>query len=248
MFGLQIETVLRSDPCVANYFLGVFTADVLESLEYDLSHPWVLVCNSDGNTQNVGHWVAFAYAYSTLFFFDSLGGTLECNGVFKNFISKFFCKGIEIRTVVQNGPLQGPSSLACGEYCIFFIREICYNKSIEAICQELYEALETERDDLVCNYVENISPQAAEVYEKNYAVNFLIRLDFQPLVVLNWLITGAVSIIVATFIFCILLLLIFKYMIQYMYIKHIYQELKSRKKVWKPYSTTKRSFLDIETD
>ncbi|KAG8187660.1 hypothetical protein JTE90_005512 [Oedothorax gibbosus] len=157
------------------------SADQLETFPietYRLHTWWSLIANTfryEGENTEIGHWVAFCKIDSVIYFFDPLGGTDEellphRTAEIQNLLQKFEQNGIEVRFVVRDGTLQSPGSGYCGEYCIYFIREIClavYKEREENVCELLYQFLRSmdfhRRDKFVCEYVENICPVAARV-------------------------------------------------------------------------------------
>lgn len=111
----EIKHLLDHLPC----FVGVFARDELPELT---KWPAALVVNTHPRTDPGEHWVAFFKRdHQTLEYFDPYG-LVPFHKEFKTFIknnsNKWFYNEIQFQPTV-------PLSVACGLYCILFIRIRC---------------------------------------------------------------------------------------------------------------------------
>ncbi|KAG8186812.1 hypothetical protein JTE90_020490 [Oedothorax gibbosus] len=160
------------------YFRGVKTAneliDVFNVIKNELC--WWFVSKttpkkSRKNTQEIGHWVAFFYNNKVLDFFDPAGQSIEDQKKeIKDFLQNFQISSTvsEVNCVVQEGTMQSPNSIYCGEYCIFFMKHLTLGLSPRFICKFLRSHQDgKERDDHVVHEVETLNSASLEIYNEH---------------------------------------------------------------------------------
>ena len=133
-------------------FKGAYACDLLPAKpEGDFS----VVINTDDSSASGDHWLVLARKNGKLFFIDSYGRHYKdptFNPNFKKLIMNYIGKE---KAVCNRKWLQRLTSNVCGEYCVYFIKELS-EKSFRS-CFSVFGANLEKNDLLVLKYVENLS-------------------------------------------------------------------------------------------
>ena len=138
----QLERVLEAD--LGKLFLGVFPLDKLPQI---VPYPSALIANLDPSHKPGSHWVAF--------YFDITGH------------GEHFCsygrppKGTRLHFLVTQSnqsyswtkaELQGPLSVACGNYCCFYLHQKAHGYSTRKIL-DMFSQDKAKNDCMVVNWL-----------------------------------------------------------------------------------------------
>ena len=142
---IEINAKLRN----VEGFLGTYASDEIPP-KPDLK-TFSIVVNVDSSRKPGSHWIALVYKTNTFYFIDSYGRRItnilfadEFKTTISNYIDGVSCKFV-------NKQLQQFTSNVCGEYCIYFIRQI-YKTTFNKILKE-FSAHDLEaNDNLVLKY------------------------------------------------------------------------------------------------
>lgn len=147
----QLQCMIRCDPALQQYILGVFSADrIPENLE---SFPCGFIVNTDNHLQPGSHWIAFFFpSRTTIEFFDSLGKQPSFYNIyFSNYLKKY------TYSVINTRKIQSSLSNVCGLYCLFFLKQRLYHISMNKFIN-MFSANEYLNDDFIYNMMINIYP------------------------------------------------------------------------------------------
>ena len=128
MNEVELTKLLVENQVTAPYFCGVISHDQLNYLP--TPQQGFYVCNTDVSTGPGEHWVTVSwFKRQAADFFDSLAKTpTEYSQNFTNFL-------------INNGPqykissmrIQGPDSVKCGEFCVFYAYHRCKGYTLNDI-------------------------------------------------------------------------------------------------------------------
>ena len=130
----QIDDLLRND----EKFKGAFPCDRIPKL---LDNEYSIVVNCDSQNQPGSHWVALVIRGNFVYFFDSFGRSYDNFSfpeVFRKNISEI-CFNRKLR--FQNKVLQGFHSYTCGEFCVYFIKQMHKRTPFSNIFRDFTENL-----------------------------------------------------------------------------------------------------------
>ena len=129
MNEIELTKILVGNPVTAPHFCGVISHDQLNKLPTRLQQGFY-VCNTDDSTGPGEHWVTVSWFQGQESeFFDSLAKSpTEYSINFTNFL-------------INNGPqykmstmrIQGPHSIKCGEFCLFYAYHRCKGYTLNDI-------------------------------------------------------------------------------------------------------------------
>ena len=138
---------------VAGY-LGTFACDELPENPKDLT-SFSFVVNVDPSNEPGSHWLAVVFKTGIFYFIDSYGRSYNDRGLFPKLFIDIFQKYFEKSKVICNRKmLQQLVSNACGDYAIYFIREMSKN-SFKKVLSVFSENLK-RNDQIVVRYVKNV--------------------------------------------------------------------------------------------
>ena len=113
----EIDDLLKNQP----KFKGAFPCDQIPSFE---DNEYSIIINVDNSTLPGSHWTALVIRGNNCYYLDSFGRLYD-NGSFpvdyRTSLQRL-CLGRKIS--FQDQVLQGFHSLTCGEYCIYFIKQL----------------------------------------------------------------------------------------------------------------------------
>jgi hypothetical protein len=113
MNTVEIDVALRSDVKTAQYFIGVFEADMLPMR---VKYPFAFIVNTDTSSKSGVHWVAiFVDKFGNGEYFDSFGLR-----PWVNFHINFLNRNAK-NWRYNNISLQNIYSSACGHYCCVYL-------------------------------------------------------------------------------------------------------------------------------
>lgn len=121
----QLNCALNSDPVMRNYNWGVYSID--QFLNQKLVDNAVYVCNEQPSWMPGSHWFLILIKDSEIFYVDSFARSMEFYGIDEKI--KSLCAPV----FFLNDALQSVSSTVCGEYCLFFIFNLCRGRSLHEI-------------------------------------------------------------------------------------------------------------------
>ena len=142
----QIKHILESE--IGSYiFLGVFPKDCLPNEIVPL--PCCLIANTDPESKSGQHWVAFMFdAEGRGEYFDSYGNPPHLFPEFKHFISE----NSNDEYNWSQKKLQGPQSMSCGQYCVYYLCHRMMDISLQEI-QDVFSKDRIMNDCLVADWV-----------------------------------------------------------------------------------------------
>ena len=132
-------------------FRGAYACDLLPAKP---NGDFSVVINTDDSSASGDHWLVLARKNEKLFFIDSYGRdyrdpTFDPN--FKKLIMNYIG---EEKVVCNRKWLQRMTSNVCGEYCVYFIRELS-EKSFRS-CFSVFGVNLAANDLLVLTYVKSL--------------------------------------------------------------------------------------------
>lgn len=141
MLSTQFEDIFSKTHLQSN-FKGVFPSDLIPK-KIPINN--FIICNTDSSSSSGAHWyVVYRIDKSTLEVFDSLGIDTEK----RHFLSsKFKLRGIK-SLQFNTTPVQSDSSVACGQFCVYFIFQRLHNQDLEftELLNEIFDA-DCERNE-----------------------------------------------------------------------------------------------------
>ena len=125
MYEDEINQKLKS---VKNY-LGSFAINEVENLKIN-SYPSFMVVNLDERGNTGTHWISLAMYHNDIFVCDSLGTLLPTN-IFPAKLINFLYRISYHKTLHITRRLQELSSINCGKFCIYFIKNMSVHNNFE---------------------------------------------------------------------------------------------------------------------
>lgn len=166
MNGFEIASHLSANKTTKTFFKGVFAADQLAHLQFELKEKSIVIANIQPSKYSGLHWIAFYISPSVIEFMDSGGQTYAQNKYFKEFISKIRNKkNIIIRYI--NQPLQHLFSSICGQYCIVYALMRSKNMSLYSFLKIFKNSKSTlQNDAIIMNYFEKYFSKNKIIFDK----------------------------------------------------------------------------------
>lgn len=142
MDTLQIEKILRRNPCTRPFFVGCYPSDMIPTIG---EFPHCMVANTDPSHLAGTHWTAiYVPSRDVVEFYDSFGDSPNEQ------ISRFLAKFERVR---QNSHmLQSPLSSACGRHAIYFLIRRCGGARFSDILNH-FRSVKSPPDRIVDAYV-----------------------------------------------------------------------------------------------
>ena len=144
----QIDDLLKTD----SNFKGTFPCDQIpHSAENEHSY----VINTDPMGLPGSHWCALVIRGNNAYFFDSFGRFYNNQSfpvIFRENLRKI-C--FDKKVVFQNKVLQGFHSNTCGEYCVYFIKQMSKHVNFNTIFRDFTQNLKANDKKIMSLYKEN---------------------------------------------------------------------------------------------
>jgi len=148
MNGHQLERAIAVNPCIQQFFRGVFARDTLPNIVE--RYPAVYVVNTDYSYRSGQHWVSIVLRDPSYgIFFDSFGRTPErWRKEFKDFIDKHVK-----RYDYFNVQIQSIDSSYCGLFVLAFLYAVmCMFLTIEQF-KTVFQKNVMENDAIVYSFL-----------------------------------------------------------------------------------------------
>ena len=116
MMGQEIVDALEKDTLAKRSFRGVFSRDVLDTIEVDTRASNTFIINTAKHDEDGEHWIAVYLQSGRGEYFDSYGLPILHTEI-KQFLRKH-CRSIKVNKRI----LQGVLSNTCGYYAIYYVR------------------------------------------------------------------------------------------------------------------------------
>ena len=136
----QIEKYLENVPG----FVGCYPSNKIPEIN---SFPCTLIINTAQSGYPGDHWVALHLKEDVAFYFDSFGFPILEYDIFK-FLKKYYKKVIYNRICIQD-----LTSIACGLFCIAFVKNVFSVKSYNLFKSQFSSANIKENDCTVLNFI-----------------------------------------------------------------------------------------------
>ncbi|KHF23991.1 ADP-dependent glucokinase [Solemya velum gill symbiont] len=146
MNNLQIECIVRENPVLSRYVVGVFSTDNLP--KYVSARPSAYICNTDPSDLSGQHWVVFWFEDATrVEFFDSFGHDPI---YYSLHFTRFWTVNADI-CYYNSVRVQRNDSDTCGHHVLYYLSP----KSRRVSMTRLIDTLVTkgDPDDFVRGYV-----------------------------------------------------------------------------------------------
>ena len=147
----QLNTLAIDDKLQIPGFLGTFACDEIPKKPKKVAN-FSLVVNVDPADKPGSHWIGIIFSRNVLYFVDSYGRTYKDHELFPGIFTRNIRKFIgDLKVVCNRKMLQQLVSNACGDYAVYFIREITKNgfrKAMSVFSENL-----KKNDEYVVNYV-----------------------------------------------------------------------------------------------
>lgn len=171
MYGSQIVHCLKSNPTTAPYFKGVFSADEFpDQPKKEIEKTKFFIFNLSESDEPGSHWVAIMKNPAPHFncYFDSYGEPPPKDSNFKHFMKhKFLYNSVQ---------LQSPFSTVCGQWCMFFIAQMCCGVPFDDMVHG-FERFKTflEKDYIINRFVFEVFNLQLSVIDKEFLLEQIQR-------------------------------------------------------------------------
>ena len=128
------------DDLLKNYskFKGAYPCDQIPNIN---DAEYSMVCNTDVSRLPGEHWTSFVVRGNNVYYFDSFGRLFD-NFSFPDDYRAYLRQIFGSKKVYfQNKVLQGFHSNTCGEYCVYFIKQMENNVPFSSIFRDFSEDL-----------------------------------------------------------------------------------------------------------
>ena len=112
----KILTILKGSP----HFFGCLAEDQTEFTTIQ-SFPAFFIVNIDSSDKEGSHWIALGIFKKSVEIFDTLGFKIFKWSSIPCTLLKFLHRIIGQRSLKISKRIQGPDSILCGYYCIFYV-------------------------------------------------------------------------------------------------------------------------------
>ena len=145
MYSHQISDILNNDEYARKTFIGVFSADELNTLKPPRKRRFGLVVNTDPSNQPGRHWQSIFIDKGECNFFCSLDEQPTPD------ILKFMRK--YRRVTCNRNRQQKLSEVTCGGYCVFIQAMMARGYSFKTLCT-IFDQIEND-DDFIRTYLKD---------------------------------------------------------------------------------------------
>ena len=112
----KILSILQGAP----NFVGCLAEDQIEFTRIQ-SFPAFFIVNIDSSDKNGSHWISIGIFNDSVEIFDTLGFKIFKWASIPCHLLKFLHRIIGQRTLKISKRIQGPDSIFCGYYCVFYV-------------------------------------------------------------------------------------------------------------------------------
>ena len=135
----EIDELLKN----FNKFKGGFPCDQIPNFS---DNEYSIIINVDASDLPGSHWTALVVRGNNVYYFDSFGRLYDNFSFPNNYISYLsqICNGKKV--TYQKNVLQDFHSNTCGEYCVYFIKQMEKNVIFSSIFRDFNENL--KRNDV----------------------------------------------------------------------------------------------------
>ena len=130
----QIDKILRGSA----KFKGAFPCDQIPKFP---DNEYSVIINVDNSTLNGSHWTALSIRGNNAYYFDSFGRFYDNNSFPADYKENLRRICIDKKIVFNKKLLQGLHSNTCGEFCIYFIKQLERNVPLTRIFNDFTENL-----------------------------------------------------------------------------------------------------------
>ena len=137
----ELQHVLRTDPGMSRFSVGVFPSDKIPK-----NTPGCMIINEDTHRKPGSHWIAlFVRGDDICEYFDSYGRKPAATGV-----KRFLAGQQDVLEITRK--LQAPMATSCGQHCLYFLYHRCRGVSYSDIVDS-YSPRQAENDELVTSFI-----------------------------------------------------------------------------------------------
>ena len=113
----QIDKILSA----STKFKGAFPCDQIPKFP---DNEYSVIINVDNSTLNGSHWTALSIRGNNAYYFDSFGRFYDNNSFPADYKENLSRICIDKKIVFNKKLLQGLHSNTCGEFCIYYIKQL----------------------------------------------------------------------------------------------------------------------------
>lgn len=164
----EIEQALKSNVRTKRFFRGVYAYDEIPKVKRT-NEKQFFVFNTDPSSKGGSHWVCAMINKKKggkNVFFDSYGYAPR-KAKFLSFLNSNY--------TYNKKTLQHPLSTTCGQWCIFFVWEKCYGKSISQITSKFDQKWPLVNDTIMNAIVQAVFKTKRKVMNKKFLKNQIAR-------------------------------------------------------------------------
>lgn len=134
MYSSQIDNIVKSDPLMRRFWLGVYSRDNIPQLPAKTT--WGLIANTESMANPGQHWIGLYSVCegSDVIFLDPLAQDINTYG-------KEFEQALkDFNVITLDKPIQNDKSVYCAAYCLMFyyylLRDVSLCSIVDTFCSE----------------------------------------------------------------------------------------------------------------
>lgn len=151
MNSIDLAKFIVKHPRISEKMLGIFAQDDLANMK-KVSGKSAMIVNVGMENSTVGHWVAI-YRGECTEFFDPLG---KPPMHYSPIIDSFLSNGDKEPYIYSQTPLQGPNSIFCGQFVLYFLYYKCHGHAYHNILDTFTNNF-IVNDEMVMKFVQDYS-------------------------------------------------------------------------------------------
>ena len=145
----QLQCAIQCDKQMQEKIKGVYASNQIVNLNIKSTDTGIIV-NTDSSDKPGRHWLAFYFtSYEQIECFDSYGLSPE---YYSHNLGAFVKKYESV--VTNNKQLQGPNTMVCGQYCLFYLMHRCRGYSMNDIVN-MFSSDTYVNDQFVYDFIQN---------------------------------------------------------------------------------------------